>query len=208
MTIGKKTMHEKKSILSKRKWWMVSLSFVICHFSMSTTSAQTFLDRIQKPVEGQGKITIHQDSSINELVINPQSTVKPEDRRPNGSSHPTPVRTPQATAPRDTTTTTSTPATTTPPQASPRNRRVVNGFRIQAYAGGNSREDRKRAERTANSIRTQFPNVAVSAHFYPPRWICYVGNYRTRDEAEHMLRTLKHAGYSQALIVKAKVIVH
>jgi len=184
------------------------LPFYLFTFLPLNIAAQTFLDRLQEPVDGQGRVTIHQDSTINALVLDPQSTVKPEDRRPSGTTGhtpSTPARTPQSTAPNDSITSTTPGATTTP--QSPRNRRTVNGFRIQAYAGGNSREDRKRAERAANDIKGRFPNVAVSAHFYPPRWICYVGNYRTREEAEQMLRSIKSMGYSQALIVKAKVTV-
>ena len=79
---------------------------------------------------------------------------------------------------------------------------------MQAFAGGNTREDRKKAERTASSIRAQFPNVAVSAHFYSPRWVCRVCNYRTREESQHMLSALKNLGYSQAHIVRTKVTVY
>ena len=83
----------------------------------------------------------------------------------------------------------------------------VNGYRVQAFAGGNSRADRQKAERTGNSIRAQFPNVAVYVHFYSPRWICRVGNYRTYEEAHQMLVSLRNMGYTEATIVKGKISV-
>ena len=172
------------------------LPFYLFTFLPFNTTAQTFLDRLQKPAEGQGTITLHQDSALSSLVLDPQSTVKPE-RRENT----------QPPTPNTSTSNTSTPNTPTP--NSGRTRHVIQGYRIQAYAGGNSRQDRKNAERTANNLRTQLPvGVPVSAHFYPPRWICYVGAYRTREEAQQMLRTVKNLGYSQALIVRGKITVY
>ncbi len=179
------------------------LPFYLFTFLPLSASAQTFLDRLQTKVEGQGTVTVHQDSAINQLVLDPQSTVKPEDRKPTQTTTPTRQN---HTAANDSTRTTpaTTPATTT----TVRTRRVIDGYKVQAFAGGNSREDRKKAERVANEIRTQLPNVAVSAHFYSPRWVCRVGNYRTREEARQMLSTLKGMGYSQALIVRTKVTIY
>lgn len=192
--------NSKKHQFSKKVLWF--LPFYIFTFLPFNLTAQTFLDRLQKPVNGQGTVTLHQDTAINRIVLDPQSTVKPEDRKPTQT---TPTRQ-SNTAANDTTRTTpaTAPATTT----TVRTRRVIDGYKVQAFAGGNSREDRKKAERVANEIRTQLPNVAVSAHFYSPRWVCRVGNYRTREEARQMLSTLKGMGYSQALIVRTKVTIY
>jgi len=198
------TNRKKHRFIEKVLWF---LPFYLFTFLPFNTTAQTFLDRLQQPVAGQGTITVHQDTAINQVILNPQSTLKPEDRRPAETSTSTSTGTSTSTS---TTTSTSRPDTTTTvtTPTTGRTRRVVNGFRIQAFAGGNSREDRKKAERTANAIRSQLPNVPVSAHFYPPRWICYVGSFRTHEEAAQMLRTVKGLGYNQALIVKAKVTVY
>ena len=193
--------NSKKHQFSKKVLWF--LPFCLFTFLPFNLTAQTFLDRLQKPVNGQGTVTLHQDSAINRIVLDPQSTVKPEDRKPTQTTTPTRQNN---TAANDSTRTTpaTTPATTT----TVRTRRVIDGYKVQAFAGGNSREDRKKAERVANEIRTQLPNVAVSAHFYSPRWVCRVGNYRTREEARQMLSTLKGMGYSQALIVRTKVTIY
>ena len=193
--------NSKKHQFSKKVLWF--LPFCLFTFLPFNLTAQTFLDRLQKPVNGQGTVTLHQDSAINRIVLDPQSTVKPEDRKPTQTTTPTRQNN---TAANDTTRTTpaTIPATTT----TVRTRRVIDGYKVQAFAGGNSREDRKKAERVANEIRTQLPNVAVSAHFYSPRWVCRVGNYRTREEARQMLSTLKGMGYSQALIVRTKVTIY
>ena len=198
------------------------LPFYLFAFLPLNLTAQTFLDRLQTKVEGQGTVTVHQDSAINRLVLDPQSTVTPTTTTtPTSTTSTTTTTTPTSTTtttPSTTTTGTTTTGTitgtgtptetVTTPTTGIRTRRTIDGYKVQAFAGGNTREDRKKAERTASSIRAQFPNVAVSAHFYSPRWVCRVGNYRTREEAQHMLSALKNLGYSQAHIVRTKVTVY
>ena len=83
----------------------------------------------------------------------------------------------------------------------------VNGFRVQVYAGGNSRDARVKAERTGREINALFPGEPVYVHFYSPRWICRMGNYRTYEEASEILRAVKKLGYQSAIIVKGKITV-
>lgn len=86
-----------------------------------------------------------------------------------------------------------------------RNSYKVTGYRVQVFAGGNSRADRLKAEHIGNDIKMKFPDQPVYTHFYPPRWICRVGNYRSYPEAESMLRQVKRLGYGQACVVKGKI---
>ena len=83
----------------------------------------------------------------------------------------------------------------------------VTGYRVQAYAGGNSRNDRLKAEQIGNAIKMKFPDQPVYVHFYSPRWICRVGNYRSLAEAQRMLAKIRAMGYKQAAIVKGKITV-
>lgn len=83
----------------------------------------------------------------------------------------------------------------------------VNGYRVQAYAGGNSRTDRQRAESIRDKIKQILPNEPIYVHFYSPRWICRVGNYRSYEEAARVLRQIKAMGYRQACIVRGKISV-
>ena len=88
-----------------------------------------------------------------------------------------------------------------------RNAYKVNGYRVQIYAGGNTRKDRQKAEQIGNAIKSLFPTEPVYVHFYSPRWICRIGNYRTYEEAHAILNAVKEAGYNQASIVKGKISV-
>ena len=53
----------------------------------------------------------------------------------------------------------------------------------------------------------KYPDQPVYVHFYSPRWICRIGNYRTYEEANQMLRLVKEMGYSAATIVKGQITV-
>jgi len=83
----------------------------------------------------------------------------------------------------------------------------VTGYRVQIYAGGNSRNDRLKAEQTGNNIKMKFPDQPVYVHFYSPRWICRMGNFRDMGEAQKMLAKVKALGYKQACLVKGQITV-
>lgn len=83
----------------------------------------------------------------------------------------------------------------------------VTGYRVQAFAGGNTREDRQKAEQARSIIKKNFPEEPIYVHFYSPRWICRVGNYRSYEEAHRMLVEIRKLGYKGASIVKGKISV-
>lgn len=83
----------------------------------------------------------------------------------------------------------------------------VTGYRVQAFAGGNSRADRQKAEQIGNEIKMRYPDQPVYVHFYSPRWICRIGNYRSLAEAQRMLSKVRAMGYRQACLVKGKITV-
>lgn len=89
-----------------------------------------------------------------------------------------------------------------------RGSRKVTGYRVQAFAGGNTRADKMKAQQAGNDIKMRFPDQPIYVHFYSPRWICRVGNYRSLGEAEKMLRAVRKMGYKAATIVKGKITVN
>lgn len=88
-----------------------------------------------------------------------------------------------------------------------RGARKVTGYRVQAFAGGNTRADKTKAQQAGNDIKMRFPDQPIYVHFYSPRWICRVGNYRSLNEARHMLNAIKGMGYKAAVIVKGQITV-
>ena len=186
---------------------------VLCIGIPMGAGAQTFTQRLQKqPSAGQGSVTIHQSDSIDKLVnttvlTTTKSSTTTKTSTPSATSHTSATTTSKSTAIATATQPVETPDTTNLSQKMIRNGHKVMGYRVQAFAGGNSRKDRQKAEQTRNSIKSHYPNVPVYVHFYSPRWICRVGNYRTYEEAHQMLVSLRNIGFDQATIVKGKITV-
>lgn len=189
-----------------------------------TVSAQNFTQRIQQEKKGEGKVTVTQDKAIDELVNGSQN---------DGTVQQQKTTTPQSSSRKQTDDKTKTANATAEqkPDSGSTQRPVVaeqtqqsdtsaiddghkkmmkggykvNGYRVQVYAGGNSREARIKAERIGREINSLFPDEPVYVHFYSPRWICRMGNYRTYEEANEQLRAVKRLGYASAIIVKGKI---
>ena len=53
------------------------------------------------------------------------------------------------------------------------------GYRVQVYAGNNSRTARNEATNMASKVKEYFPDLKTYAFFTSPRWLCRVG-----DDAE------------------------
>lgn len=192
-----------------KKAFMV-LSFCLFTFLPFSLSAQTFTQRIQNKGTATGTIVIHQSDSIDQLV----NSAKLGATSTGTSSHTTNTTSTATTGRQQqdgTLTNTDNYQEEATEQYATTKKMMrgykVNGYRVQAFAGGNSRKDRQQAERIGNEIKAQFNNVPVYVHFYSPRWICRVGNFRTYEEAHQMLIGLRKMGFSQATIVKGKITV-
>lgn len=82
------------------------------------------------------------------------------------------------------------------------------GYRVQVYAGGNSRNSKKEAEGFAARVRSGFPELKVYTSFNPPRWLCRVGDFLSIEEADAMMRKLrKEGGFREVTIVKEQVSI-
>ena len=178
----------------------------------TTSSAQTFTERLQKNNTGKGTVKVVHSAAIDKLVNGNQPDIKPE--------KPTTAKQTEQKAGETEKKTTShvkqDNATYNEQQDTPtidmRNKVMgrsykVTGYRVQAYAGGNTRADREKARNIGDAIKMAFPDQPVYVHFYSPRWICRIGNFRTYEEAHAMLLEIQKMGYKQAPIVKGKISV-
>lgn len=206
----KRTKRMKTNNYTIVKRAFMVLSFCLFTFLPFSLSAQTFTQRIQNKGTATGTIVIHQSDSIDQLVNSAKLGATS-----TGTSSQTTNTTNAATTGRQqqdgTLTNTDNYQEEATEQYATTKKMMrgykVNGYRVQAFAGGNSRKDRQQAERIGNEIKAQFNNVPVYVHFYSPRWICRVGNFRTYEEAHQMLIGLRKMGFSQATIVKGKITV-
>lgn len=82
----------------------------------------------------------------------------------------------------------------------------VPGFRVQVYAGKNSRESRAEATSLGNKVKELFPESPVYTLFISPRWLCKVGDFRSIEEADVMMRLLQETGeFKEVTIVKEQI---
>lgn len=79
----------------------------------------------------------------------------------------------------------------------------TSGYRVQVYAGNNSRKAREEAISRASQVKEYFPELSVYTHFSSPRWLCRVGDFKSIEEADSMMRRLKATNvFKEVSIVK------
>lgn len=174
-----------------------SLSILlVAIFACGSAHAQErFTQRIQRSANGKGAVVLHQTPVISDLV--------------DGVKHePVKKETPSKSASEGTTRPTQKEEEpTTPTVHTGIGRKVrVNGFRIQVYAGGNSREAKNRAEAMERKVKSMYPDLEAYTRFVSPRWICHLGDFTSREQAMEVLSELRsRGGFRDAIIVKSKV---
>lgn len=81
-----------------------------------------------------------------------------------------------------------------------------NGYRVQVYAGNNTRAAKNEAYNIASQIKEYFPDLTVYTSFTPPRWLCRAGDFRSIEEADAMMRRLRATGvFKEVSIVRDQI---
>ena len=158
--------------------------------------AQTpFTEQLQKTVPGKGTVVLYQSQAITDLVNGvdasaPAGKVVHETGTTTGTAKPQDV------------------LTDLPSGNASAVKVRMNGYRIQVYSGGNSRQAKNEATMMGNRVKSLFMDLSVYTHFSSPHWICRVGDFRTYEEANEVFRQLKETGrFREAVIVRSKVNV-
>jgi len=184
---------------------------------LAADAQSSFTQRLQTSNKGEGKVTVTQDKAIDDLVNGTAEQKATPQKQPEKKEKPVAATTQKEQEKQsddkkpEAKTAEPLQQAIVPDSTDTRKKMIkgykVNGYRVQVFAGGNSRNDRIKAERTGSEIKAQFPGVPVYVHFYTPRWICRMGNYRTYEEAHEVLTRVKNLGYDSAIIVKGKITV-
>ena len=158
------------------------LLFVLALFPLLGMAQAKFTERIQQRSASGGVVQVYQDAEIEELV--------------NGRATAT-------TASRDTASTTLAGAEKKVEKTSGPHTKE-NGFRVQIYMAGNTANDKAVAKSYAKRFKNSFPQVNAYVTFNSPHWICTVGDYKTRGEAEAMLKQVRRQ-FRSAYIIRSKI---
>jgi len=77
----------------------------------------------------------------------------------------------------------------------------VRGYRIQVFAGNNTRASKERANEVDRYIRSKYPDLPVHTEFKNPRWLCTVGDFLYYEEAYDCMRKLKKETPYKGIII-------
>ena len=75
------------------------------------------------------------------------------------------------------------------------------GYRIQVFAGNNTRASKERANEVDRYIRSKYPDLPVHTEFKNPRWLCTVGDFLYYEEAYDTMRKLKKETPYKGMII-------
>ena len=83
------------------------------------------------------------------------------------------------------------------------------GYRVQVYAGNNTSRAKNEAHAVGSRIKEHFPELSVYTSFHSPRWLCRVGDFRSIEEDDAMMRQLRATGvFKEVSIVKEQINIH
>jgi hypothetical protein len=186
-------------------------------FSTGIYAQSSIFKSLERNVPGEGKVTIHQDESITNLIGAHHTVAAKVDD--NNSSVP-------KSSPKSSTPSSNEGKTVKIESGSqavildlddeeevvkktaPKKVIKVTGYRVQVYAGNNTRTAKMEAQKVAYQVSDYFPDVPVYTFFFTPRWLCRVGDFRSMEEAYSMLRKLKATHvFHEVSIVKDRVNV-
>ncbi len=164
-------------------------------------SAQTkFTDQLQQIVPGKGRVVLHQSQAITDLVNSPDAT-------PVNSRAARVIQNEAKKQPADVAAAAKVEEETEETTTTPTARVRMNGYRIQVYSGGNSRQAKNEATMMGNRVKSLFSELSVYTNFASPHWICRVGDFKTYEEANEVFRQLRATGrFREAVIVKSKIL--
>lgn len=149
-------------------------------------SAQSVVERLQTPVNG-AVVAIHQSDDIAKLVQG-TTTKKPSIAPTNNPNALVDANGQYVTVAKKA--------------------EKKKGFRIQVYAGNNSKSAKDAATAAAAKVRANFPELGTYVTFLSPRWLCRVGDFETSEEAAQKMRELRRvAGFKEVAIVKDQINV-
>ncbi len=66
----------------------------------------------------------------------------------------------------------------------------MRGYKIQVFSGNNQRKSKEEAYSKQKLINDSFEDLETIVYFNSPRWILRAGNFRTREEANVLLKQI------------------
>jgi len=154
----------------------LSLSIFCLAICCNALRAQTFTDKLQADVNGQGSIQLIQDQRLFDLINGLTSLKQQEETKNDTEFNTTVVR-----------------------------KKRLKGYRIQMYWGNSTRADQQKAQSIGRQVTNAYPELQAYTTFDSPHWRCRVGDFKTRPEAAKYLYKLRKIS-KDAMIVRSEII--
>ena len=187
------------------------LPLILCWLLCGATAmAQaTFTEQLGKDEAGKGRVVVRQSKEIDQVVngnVSPKPAAKPEQKAEHKAEakgeHNADPATPKNAEHHENK---AKPASQGKGYTA-RSRHKARGFRICIFTGGNSRQDKAKAQQVGQQCRNKFGELAVYTFFQSPRWVTHVGDFATRKEAEKYVNLIRRAHFTyETRIVASEV---
>lgn len=186
----------------------------------SLLSAQSYIWHLKKAEDGKGVVTIKMDNGLEYVIDNrvPENIVDTlpnldieqpvvAKKKPRYDTIKTKPKMPEFAFRRKMIVRSDSSYNVNLAKKIMSNTKKVPGYRVQLFAGGNTREDRQKAEAIGKKAKALFPNEPIYTHFYSPRWVCRMGNYESLERAQAVLKRVRQSGISGASLIKGMITV-
>lgn len=181
----------------------LSLLTIVLLCITAASAQQSFTQRIARQGKGEGRLVLVQSAAI-EAAVNHAAMQSIAPAKPAAKPH----EADKPTAAKGAKPHTEGAEHTAPASIGSRHRVAATGYRIQIYTGGNAHQDKAAATAAANQCRKVFPELSVYPSFVSPRWICRVGDFRTREDAEQYADKLRRRRIgTEVRIVRCTVLL-
>lgn len=182
-------MQEEIQVSMFKKLFILSCLALIPMCGMA--QANNYTDYLQRRVAGRGTVVLHQDAELEGLVNGGSAPIQPSRSNNSISGEVTSQEVEGAT-----------------PITSGRHM-TANGYRVQIISLGSSAKDKAEAENWGRRFKALFPTTNVYISFRSPHYVCRVGDFRTREEANELLQQLRATKqFGSASIVRSTVNVY
>lgn len=181
---------------------LLSFLFLFLSLPQCVDAQTTYTDYLRKRQAEQGTIIINQEAEI-EKIVNGRDARQDTRRQANES---TAGKTNSATTEEHEKE--SSTAAHRKQYTGERTRHKARGYRICIFTGGNSRADKTKAYQMAQRCKNLFGELSVYPFFESPRWVCHVGDFKEREDAQRYVNSIRKARISyEVRIVRSEVNV-
>ncbi len=164
--------------------------------AFSAQAQETFTEKVKSQKEGEGKVTIVQDSIIDSIVngTEPAGVSKEDDASKKDE---------KKLSKKDINSIKNKLKHEAKNDPDKSKYVYVACYRVQIYSGGNSGEAKAKAEAMKGKFERAFPGITAMARFNSPRWECVVGAYNDKKDAQALNNKIRQRKISTSTRVIA-----